>query len=95
MSHSDELLAEFRRRYHRFGEAIVEASENGSDSNVLERLGDDLDEYLVLANQVSRTDCYSNSGGLTGHGNSIPIYSRQTNSRSSGQVWYRCNRTSV
>lgn len=55
MPPTDELLGEFRRRYHQFSEAILENSQNGSDSIVLERLGDRLDEYLILVNQVSKS----------------------------------------
>jgi hypothetical protein len=48
-----DLLNAFRAHYHHFLQAVHEAITSNADSNVLARLGDDLDEYLVLVNEVS------------------------------------------
>ena len=47
-----ELLSAFRTHYYRFVQAISEAAAVLADSNVLTRLGDDLDEYSDLVTQV-------------------------------------------
>jgi hypothetical protein len=47
-----ELLSAFRTHYYRFGQAIHETTAALADSNVLARLGDDLDEYSDLVTQV-------------------------------------------
>lgn len=49
-----DLLAAFRIHYHRFEQAVIEALSNPTDSTVLARLGDDLDEFATLATQVSQ-----------------------------------------
>ena len=50
---SEALLAAFRLHYHRFDQAIHEALGAPTDSVVLARLGDDIDEYLAIVNEVS------------------------------------------
>lgn len=50
---SVDLLEAFRSRYNRFARAIHDAVGNQTDSVVLARLGDDLDEFLGLINEVS------------------------------------------
>jgi hypothetical protein len=47
-----ELLSAFRTHYYRFEQAVNEAKAVSADSNVLARLGDDLDEYSDLVTQV-------------------------------------------
>jgi hypothetical protein len=47
-----ELLSAFRTHYYRFEQAVNEAKAVSADSNVLARLGDDLDEYSGLVTQV-------------------------------------------
>lgn len=47
-----ELLSAFRTHYYRFEQAVHEASAVLADSNVLARLGDDLDEFSGLVTQV-------------------------------------------
>lgn len=47
-----DLLNAFRAHYHRFTQVVHEAITSHADSTVLARLGDDLDEYLVLVNEV-------------------------------------------
>jgi hypothetical protein len=62
---SPSLLSAFRIHYRRFEAAIHEASVNPTDSTVLARLGDNLDEFanlvvqvsLVLYPQISRIIC--------------------------------------
>jgi hypothetical protein len=46
------LLSAFRTHYYRFEQAVNEAKAVSADSNVLARLGDDLDEYSDLVTQV-------------------------------------------
>ena len=46
------LLEAFREHYHRFSHTIGQACQNPTDSVVLSRIGDDLDEFLALANEV-------------------------------------------
>ena len=46
------LLDTFRAHYHSFTRAIQEAAVSQADSTVIARLGDDLDEYTRLAEQV-------------------------------------------
>jgi hypothetical protein len=48
-----DLLAAFRIHYRQFEQAVTEALSNPTDSTVLARLGDDLDEFATLATQVS------------------------------------------
>lgn len=48
------LLAAFRLHYRRFEQAVAEALINPTDSTVLARLGDDIDEFATLASQVSQ-----------------------------------------
>jgi hypothetical protein len=52
-----DLLSTFRIHYHRFEHAIQEASVNPTDSTVLARLGDDLDEFANLVIKVSHPLC--------------------------------------
>ena len=47
-----ELQAAFRTHYYHFVQSIDEAAARPADSTVLARLGDSLDEYLGLLNQV-------------------------------------------
>lgn len=57
------LLDAFRLYYQRIEAGVIEAtastsSSSGSDLNVVSRLGDDIDEYLSLFNQVCGFDYY-------------------------------------
>ncbi|KAJ7026752.1 hypothetical protein C8F04DRAFT_966135 [Mycena alexandri] len=54
MSLSTAALQEnaFREHYHRYETAVHDAISNGADTVVLWRLGDDLNEYLGLVNEV-------------------------------------------
>lgn len=54
---SEDLLTAFRLHYHQFDRAIHDALKGQTDSVVLARLGDDLDEYLTLVNEVSLYVC--------------------------------------
>lgn len=47
-----ELLDAFRLHYHRFESGIHEAVTTSADTVVLWRLGDDLDQYISLVNEV-------------------------------------------
>lgn len=49
----DELLGAFRTRYRRYEHLVLEATSNPTDSVILARLGDELDEYLALVIKVS------------------------------------------
>ena len=53
--HQDELISAFHTHYYRFEQAVHEAMAVSADSNVLARLGDDLDEYSSLITQVCAT----------------------------------------
>ena len=48
-----ELLAAFRTHYHGLEHLVTEATMHATDSTVLARLGDELDEYINLVIQVS------------------------------------------
>lgn len=48
-----ELLHAFREHYHRYEGAVRDAVTNSADSVVLWRLGDDLNQYLGLVQEVS------------------------------------------
>ena len=49
-----ELANAIRQHYHRFVASIRGVIEDNADSTVLVRLGDDLDEYLAIVNEVSK-----------------------------------------
>jgi hypothetical protein len=49
----DELLNAFRAQYQHFVHSIHEAVQSGTDPVVLAWLGDDLDEYYRLTQEVS------------------------------------------
>lgn len=53
MNPPDDLLGAFRIHYRRFEQAIADTLINHTDSTVLARLGDDLDEFLLLVTEVS------------------------------------------
>lgn len=46
------LLDAFRAHYVAFERQVAEAMTSPTDSTILARLGDDLDTYLVLVNEV-------------------------------------------
>lgn len=48
-----DLLAAFRTHYVQFEQAVRDVLLNPTDPTVLARLGDDLDEFAVLANEVN------------------------------------------
>lgn len=48
-----DLLDAFRTHYLRFERLVTEATTHATDSTVLARLGDELDEYTNLVNEVS------------------------------------------
>ena len=48
----DELLGAFRTHYWRYEHLVREATSNPTDSTVLARLGDELDEYIALVIEV-------------------------------------------
>ena len=48
----DELLGAFRTHYRRYEHLVLEATLNPTDSTVLARLGDEVDEYLTLLIEV-------------------------------------------
>ena len=47
-----DLTAAFRMYYYQFVKSVEEVSLSPSDSNVLNRLGDRIDEYRGLVTQV-------------------------------------------
>lgn len=47
------LLNAFRTHYHRFQTAITDLVAVGSDAMVIARLGDDLDEFSAIVEEVS------------------------------------------
>lgn len=47
-----DLLGAFCTVYRRYHHLVLEVTSNPTDSTVLARLGDELDEYLALVNQV-------------------------------------------
>lgn len=49
-----DLLAAFHDHYQRYEQAVQAALSNPTDSTVLERLGDDLDQFSQLVAEVSR-----------------------------------------
>lgn len=49
----EELLNAFRSHYRRYEHAVHAAVANPTDAVVLWRLGDDLDQYFGLVNEVS------------------------------------------
>lgn len=49
--HFDTLNA-FRTHYYRYFQAVHDAANSGADSTVLERLGDDLDAFADMINEV-------------------------------------------
>jgi hypothetical protein len=52
---SHDLLVAFRTVYHQFEQAIRDVLLNPTDSTILAQLGDDLDEFAVLAIQAGQT----------------------------------------
>ena len=53
MTTQDDLLNAFRIHYHTFEQRINSAVTGDTDSVVVARLGDDLDEYVKLLNEAS------------------------------------------
>lgn len=49
---ANDLLSAFRIHYHQFQLAVTEALNEDTDTTVVERLGDDLDEFTALVNEV-------------------------------------------
>ena len=49
----NELLDAFRTNYYRYEQLVMETVTHAADSTILARLGDELDEYLNLVNEVS------------------------------------------
>lgn len=49
---SEDLLSAFRNNYCRYEYLVHEATEAATDSTVLSRLGDEIDEYIKLVNEV-------------------------------------------
>jgi hypothetical protein len=47
----NDLLAQFRIYYHEFRAAVTKAT-SSTDPGILERLGDELDEFLHMVLQV-------------------------------------------
>ena len=50
---SEALITAFRLHYHHFDRAVHDALAVPTDSVVLARLGDDVDEYSAIVNEVS------------------------------------------
>lgn len=55
------LLNAFRVQYHHFVVRVTAAITENADSVVLSRIGDDLDQYLQLLNEVCTFDLISNN----------------------------------
>jgi len=51
-ANESDLLTAFRTYHHRFVQSVQEAVLSSADSTVLHRLGDQIDEYSALVNQV-------------------------------------------
>lgn len=49
---AESLLQGFRHHYHKLESTIRTAFESGTDPGRLSRIGDDLDEYIQLVQQV-------------------------------------------
>ncbi len=49
-----DLLDAFRNHYYRFEAIVREVTTQATDSTVLARIGDDLDEYAVLLAEVTQ-----------------------------------------
>ena len=47
-----DLIATFRTYYYQFVKSVEEAAQSPTDSTVLNRLGDRIDEYRALVTQV-------------------------------------------
>jgi hypothetical protein len=50
---TQSLLDAFRVHYNHYESMVHEAMSNPTDSNVLARLGDDLDQFMTLVAEVS------------------------------------------
>lgn len=57
----NELLDAFQTNYHHFEQLVREAVTHATDSTILARLGDELDEYLNLVNEVSSEIIFKNN----------------------------------
>jgi hypothetical protein len=52
-SFEGQLLNAFRAHYHRFAAAVTELAGGQTDAAVIARLGDDLDEFVRVVEEVS------------------------------------------
>lgn len=50
--HSQDLLNAFRIHYRRYERLVTQATQAATDSTVLARLGDEVDEFLKTLNEV-------------------------------------------
>jgi len=57
----NDLLNAFRAQYQHFDGAITHAVQSSADPVILARLGDDLDEYYNLAQEVRHMSFQSHS----------------------------------
>lgn len=53
MAEPQELLDAFRMHYYHFENLVTEATHSATDSTVLTRLGNELEEYINLVNEVN------------------------------------------
>ena len=53
MAEPQELLDAFQMHYHHFEHLVTEATHSATDSTVLTRLGNELEEYINLVNEVN------------------------------------------
>lgn len=53
-----DLLDAFRFHYRRYEHLVQEATRSATDSTVIARLGDEVDEYINLVNEVCNSLAY-------------------------------------
>ena len=58
MAELQDFLDAFWMHYHRFKHLVTEATNSATDSTVLTRLGDKLEEYINLVNEVNSQACH-------------------------------------
>ena len=61
----NELSDAFRTNYHHLERLVREAITNVTDSTIFVRLGDELDEYLNLVNEVCSLPAFVNKIVIT------------------------------
>lgn len=52
-NHPENLLDAFRIHYRRYERLVLQATQAATDTTVLARLGDEVDEYIRIVNEVN------------------------------------------